>query len=77
MTMILDDSQEALLPLPQVQYEWDEFLAPVGRYSCSTRARCSKLDELKLNLVFDVNSSLLPTKMHLEIRDKTGRVVFR
>ena len=35
------------------------------------------VDELQLNLVFDVNSNLLPTKLHLEIKDKNGRVVFR
>ena len=35
------------------------------------------VDELQLNLVFDVNSHLLPTKLHLEIKDKNGRVVFR
>ena len=27
--------------------------------------------------VFDVGSAQLPTKLQLEIRDKTGRVVFR
>ena len=37
----------------------------------------SRLDELKLNLVFDVNSRQLPTKLQLEIKDKAGRVVFR
>ena len=37
----------------------------------------SRLDELKLNLVFDVNSRQLPTKLQLEIKDKSGRVVFR
>ena len=37
----------------------------------------SRLDELKLNLVFDVNSSQLPTKLELEIKNKAGRVVFR
>ena len=35
------------------------------------------MDELKLNLVYDVNSKQLPTKLQLEIKDKKGRVVFR
>jgi len=78
-----DDSSEGIsLPMPNVQYEWDDAFtspaAPVGRYSCSTITRgSSRLDELKLNLVFDVNSKQLPTKLHLEIKDKNGRVVFK
>jgi len=72
------------LPLPTVNYEWDDAYTspthanPVGRYSYSTTSRCpSRLDELKLNLVFDVNSRQLPTKLQLEIKDKKGRVVFK
>jgi hypothetical protein len=69
------------LPLPTVQYEWDDAYTsptPVGRYTYSTTSRSSsRLDELKLNLVFDVNSKQLPTKLQLEIKDKKGRVVFR
>jgi len=78
-----DESQYTgqTLPIPSVQYEWgDAFTSssPVGRYSCSTISRGqSRLDELKLNLVFDVNSRQLPTKLQLEIKDKAGRVVFR
>lgn len=68
-------------PLPTVKYEWDDAYTsptPIGRYSYSTTSRCSsKLDELKLNLVFDVNSKQLPTKLQLEIKDKKGRVVFK
>eukprot|EP00092_Neocalanus_flemingeri_P004003 GFUD01004309.1.p1 GENE.GFUD01004309.1~~GFUD01004309.1.p1 ORF type:complete len:715 (+),score=200.07 GFUD01004309.1:151-2295(+) len=71
-------------PLPTVKYEWDDAYTsptpanPVGRYSYSTTSRCpSRLDELKLNLVFDVNSRQLPTKLQLEIKDKKGRVVFK
>jgi len=69
------------LPMPTVQYEWDDAFTsptPIGRYSYSTTSRnSSRLDELKLNLVFDVNSKQLPTKLQLEIKDKKGRVVFR
>jgi len=68
-------------PLPTVNYEWDDAFTsptPIGRYTYSTTSRCSsRLDELKLNLVFDVNSKQLPTKLQLEIKDKKGRVVFR
>ena len=78
-----DDSEYSgeSLPIPAVQYEWgDAFTSstPIGRYSCSTISRGqSRLDELKLNLVFDVNSMQLPTKLQLEIKDKSGRIVFR
>merc|ERR1719419_521753 len=68
-------------PLPTVNYEWDDAFTsptPIGRYTYSTTSRCSsRLDELKLNLVFDVNSKQLPTKLQLEIKDKKGRVVFK
>ena len=37
----------------------------------------SRIDQLKLNLVFDVSSNQLPTKMNLEIKDSKGRLVFR
>jgi len=64
------------LPLPQVAYNWSDVhpCRPINRLSYSIPTR---LDELKLELVFDVGSSSLPTKLQLEIRDRTGRVVFR
>ena len=81
----------AELPLPNTQYQWGS--ASTGSYLSSTTSRWKRnlflnsevllwidyrmVDELQLNLVFDVNSNLLPTKLHLEIKDKNGRVVFR
>jgi len=77
----LSPSPTASPPLPRIDYSWDDAFTgqnPVGRYTYSTTSRIpSKLDELRLNLVFDVNSKQLPTKLQLEIRDRTGRVVFR
>jgi len=67
-------------PLPTVSYEWDQTCTtnPLqsGSYSFSSRLP-SRLDELRLNLRYDVTSTLLPTKLHLEIKNKEGRVVFR
>jgi len=77
----LSPSPTSSPPLPRVDYSWDDAFTgqnPIGRYAYSTTSRIpSKLDELRLNLVFDVNSQQLPTKLQLEIRDRTGRVVFR
>jgi len=68
-------------PLPRVSYEWDECSTTPSphsttRFSYSSRIP-SRLDELKLNLRYDVSSSLLPTKLELEVKNKEGKVVFR
>ncbi len=66
------------LPLPVLQYEWEEFRP--SAYSFLTRASRfpGRVDELKLCLRFDVSSLGLPDKVQLEITDeKTGKVVFK
>jgi len=68
-------------PLPNVSYEWDECSTSPSpqtptRFRYSSRIP-SRLDELKLNLKYDVSSSLLPTKLELEVKNKEGKVVFR
>ena len=42
-----------------------------------TNASNSRTEKLKLNLIFEGDSHELPTKLHIEIKDCKGRVVFR
>jgi len=69
-------SPVADLPLPQVNYNWDD-VHPYRPNNTLSYSLPTRLDELKLELVFDVGSTFLPNKLQLEIRDKRGNVVFR
>ena len=42
-----------------------------------TAPATSRTEKLKLNFVFSGSSRLLPTKLHIEIKDEKGRTVFR
>jgi len=68
--------------LPTVNYEWVD-IAPskpplyVKHLKRFTSSSSSRTEKLKLNLLFEGDSRQLPTKLHIEIRDSRGRVVFR
>jgi len=68
--------------LPRVDYEWIEVAQSkpplyVKHLKRFTNASNSRTEKLKLNLIFEGDSHELPTKLHIEIKDSKGRVVFR
>lgn len=76
-----DDINQNLV-LPMVNYEWID-VAPskpplyVKHLKRFTNSFSSRTEKLKLNIHFAGDSRNLPTKIHIEIRDCKGRVVFR
>merc|ERR1711971_775066 len=80
-----EDTKEDIsknLVLPLVNYEWID-VAPskpplyVKHLKRFTNSFSSRTEKLKLNIHFAGDSRHLPTKIHIEIRDCKGRVVFR
>ena len=69
--------------MPTLSYEWVDVESPkppiyVKHLKRFTNPANSRTEKLALNLVFEGNCSRqLPTKLHIEIKDCKGRVVFR
>lgn len=66
------------LPIPSVSYQWSDSKSKVymPRYT-SRYGNLANNEELQLTLKFETCSSDLPAKLHLELCDQEGNVVFK
>lgn len=72
------DNDVKLLPIPSVSYQWSDSKNKVymPRYH-SRYGNLANNEELQLTLKFETCSADLPAKLHLELCDQSGNVVFK